>query len=553
MAPKRRVIDDSDSDEEGGDVDEQLQSMFSQSSKPSSRKRTKQAESSDDSDSSDDSEFDDGYDANLIGDEKDRNYLDDLTDLKRSEILFKRQEERDRKREIWNLKRSLKATKKGTTVKNDKRRSSSQGTQQQKKSAALSQLRASRTQKKQDASRRQQKKRHEFRSSESESSSSSEDDKDDSEDEYIPSRTKDRSKSKKGQDSSDDSDDVNESKKYDEPARKTGHLPASHEIIEKIRISRNRLERWIEEPYLETAVTGCFVRVLIGNNAGRPIYRLCEIVRVTEYNRTYQLGQHSTRLALELKHAKDTRVFRIEYVSNSPSSQSEYNKWREAMEKADLAVVTEKMAKKRIEELVEAKNFVYTEEQNADLIAKKIQQRKEALEDMEQFQASDKNELVKDLKKARILENHDEVERLEGLLAKVEASRERERKSKFERQDFVKRINERNRKRNEELQAVALENKAKTVSRNVDENNESEGEAGTPKKAEAPSSTVLPSASDLFAAHDFDLDIDVTPAVPNGGGRSMAMPPRASTTAVTDVKRTNVVSIERYKEQHGLL
>lgn len=282
MPPKRRVIDESDSDEEGDvDVNDQLQSMFSKpkEKKGPPRKRAKPAESSDDS--SDDSEFDDGYDANFMGDEADRAYLNGLTDLKRSKILFKREEERHKKKELWELKRSLKAREKGTTVKN-RRGSAAGSTPKNKQASALSQIRASRSQKKQnEIARNNVKKRPEFRSSESESSSSSEDvDDDDSDDAWGPSR----STKKKGR--RDDLDEVrDDTEAEDEPIDKADLVPVTYDEINKIRVSRNRLERWIEEPFLESTVAGAFVRVLIGNNSGRPIYRLCEIVKVTEYKR----------------------------------------------------------------------------------------------------------------------------------------------------------------------------------------------------------------------------------------------------------------------------
>ena len=55
-------------------------------------------DSSSKSDSNDDtsgSEFDDGYDDDLMGDEEDRRMLNEMTEMKREQILFERYEKRE--------------------------------------------------------------------------------------------------------------------------------------------------------------------------------------------------------------------------------------------------------------------------------------------------------------------------------------------------------------------------------------------------------------------------------------------------------------------------
>jgi hypothetical protein len=53
--------------------------------------------------------------------------------------------------------------------------------------------------------------------------------------------------------------------------------------LERVRLSRNKLEKWCHLPFFPKVVTGCFVRIGIGqNNEGRPIYRVGEILEVVE-------------------------------------------------------------------------------------------------------------------------------------------------------------------------------------------------------------------------------------------------------------------------------
>ena len=104
------------------------------------------------------------------------------------------------------------------------------------------------------------------------------------------------------------------------------------EDLEPIRLSRFKLERFVHLPHFKKLVTGCFVRIGIGNNpAGRPTYRLTEIAEVCETAKIYQLGKIRTNVGFKLKFGKDVRMFRLEFISNSPTSESEFHKWRDAV------------------------------------------------------------------------------------------------------------------------------------------------------------------------------------------------------------------------------
>ena len=44
-------------------------------------------------------------------------------------------------------------------------------------------------------------------------------------------------------------------------------LPLSRGAIGKLRLPRSLLEKWVEEPFFEKAVVGCFVRLGVGANS----------------------------------------------------------------------------------------------------------------------------------------------------------------------------------------------------------------------------------------------------------------------------------------------
>ena len=44
-----------------------------------------------------------------------------------------------------------------------------------------------------------------------------------------------------------------------------------------MRLTRQKLEQWLGEPFFEGVVVGCFVRINVGEKAGMPVYRVAEV------------------------------------------------------------------------------------------------------------------------------------------------------------------------------------------------------------------------------------------------------------------------------------
>ena len=97
----------------------------------------------------------------------------------------------------------------------------------------------------------------------------------------------------------------------DELPHSSENLPENKIMaINKLRLPRKLLEKWVEEPFFDTAVVGCFVRswcgcvrfvLLTGSMGilpagkapglrGEPQYKVCEIIGVGEYKHSYALG-----------------------------------------------------------------------------------------------------------------------------------------------------------------------------------------------------------------------------------------------------------------------
>lgn len=139
--------------------------------------------------------------------------------------------------------------------------------------------------------------------------------------------------------------------------------------IQRIRLSRFKLAKIVHAPFFAKTVTGCFVRIGIGKNKeGRSVYRViiflyelsfserkffaylfyfalfdriirtlavifkaAQVLDVVETAKVYQLENTRTNKGLKLKHGKEERVYRLEFVSNSDFIVNEFNKWLNAM------------------------------------------------------------------------------------------------------------------------------------------------------------------------------------------------------------------------------
>ncbi|XP_052357855.1 RNA polymerase-associated protein RTF1 homolog [Oncorhynchus keta] len=123
------------------------------------------------------------------------------------------------------------------------------------------------------------------------------------------------------------SDRSSRSSSYSEDEEKEETPPKSQPVslpdeLNRVRLSRHKLERWCHMPFFQKTVSGCFVRIGIGSSSSKPVYRVAEIVDVVETAKVYQLGTTRTNKGLQLQHGGDTRVFRLEFVSNQSSQKT---------------------------------------------------------------------------------------------------------------------------------------------------------------------------------------------------------------------------------------
>ena len=95
--------------------------------------------------------------------------------------------------------------------------------------------------------------------------------------------------------------------------------------LEKIRLSRFKLDKFVHLPIFKKTVVGCFVRINIGNHPEKgAMYRIAEILDVCETAKVYDVMKNRTNIGLKVRHGKHARVFRAQFVSNQHFEDSEF-------------------------------------------------------------------------------------------------------------------------------------------------------------------------------------------------------------------------------------
>ncbi|XP_068607879.1 RNA polymerase-associated protein RTF1 homolog isoform X2 [Brachionichthys hirsutus] len=550
--------------------------------------------SSSDSDSSEDEVFRDGYDDDLMGDAEDRARLEQMTEKEREQELFNRIEKREVLKRRFEIKKKLKTAKKKekeekkkkqeeeqekrklsqvqdtqVVMSHNKERRSKRDEKLDKKSQAMEELKAER-EKKKNRTAELLAKRQPLKTSEV----YSDDEEEEEEDDDKSSVKSDRS----SRSSSYDDDEKEETPPKSQPVS----LP---DELNRVRLSRHKLERWCHMPFFAKTVTGCFVRIGIGNSSSKPVYRVAEIVDVVETSKVYQLGSTRTNKGLQLRHGGDTRVFRLEFVSNQEFTESEFMKWKEAMMVAGMQVPTLDEITKKEQTIKEAMNYKFNDKDIEDIVKEKDRFRKAPPN-----YAMKKTQLLKDKAMAEESGDGDKVKVIQDELNKLEERAEALDRQRTKNISAISYINQRNRSWNivESEKALVAEGqnaknqqmdpftrrqcKPTMVSNARDPSVHAailahlnqkygSGSEGDPsgadknklgqsnaKDKDAPKpATDL--SEDLFKVHDFDVKIDLQ--VPNAEAKSLSVSSNA--LPVKDGAPRRSLNLEDYKKRRGLI
>lgn len=356
-------------------------------------------------------EFDDGLDENLIRDEEDRKRLEQMTEKEREQELYNRIEKREALKTRFAIEKKLREAKKKD--KNNKPKSSSssnsskpsasqrsfdrkknieESKKDSRKASALQDLKSRREERKKMADLQLLQKEQEEKENEAKKKMKSavdiySDDEDDdrkvspvveaekssralkSSSSSSSSSSASLSSSSSSSSSSDEDNAADESTA--EIKRKKAQLISSKEELNQIRLSRHKLEKWCHMPFFSKTVVGCFVKIGIGSNDGRPVYRVAQVMEVLETAKVYQLGNTRTNKGLRLRHGSSDRVYRLEFVSNTDFSDSEFNKWVSTMAEEGCTLPSVYDVEQKVRDMKDAIDYRFNEEDVNMIIAEK--------------------------------------------------------------------------------------------------------------------------------------------------------------------------------------
>ncbi|CAG9116171.1 unnamed protein product [Plutella xylostella] len=232
----------------------------------------------------------------------------------------------------------------------------------------------------------------------------------------------------------------------------------SRDQINKLRLSRFKLERLVHLPFFARVVTGCFVRIGIGNNNGNPVYRVAEIIDVYETAKVYQLGGTRTNRGLKLRHGAQDRVFRLEFVSNQDFTEGEYTKWHKAITDAKKLPPTMDFVRSKILEVKEALIYEFKEED-----IEKIVQEKSRFRSHPTNYAMKKTQLMKERDVAQLRGDDEIVLDLNAKIQELEERASHLDKTRTSSIQSISYINNRNRKLNVETAEKAIMEEVKAM------------------------------------------------------------------------------------------
>lgn len=343
---------------------------------------------------------------------------------------------------------------------------------------------------------------------------------------------------------------------------------SNRDELNKLRISRHKIERFIALPMFDKIVLNCFVRINIGNNNGRPVYRVAEIVGVVETAKIYQFGKCRTNKGFRLKHGSQERVFRLEFISNQDFTDSEYQKWLSVCEATGTALPCVDFIDKKQSEIKEAIQYEF---KDADI--------DKLIEEKNRFRAYPTNYAMK---KTLLMKERDAAQlRGEDALARelnTQIQELEERASTLDKKrsssiSLISYINDRNRKRNvedaekaikEEIRAtrgLKIEDpftRRQTQPRMSFKASDKKDETPTiqmpapppPGQKKKPDDKKPTSSTDnnLYSLHDFEIDLDVP--LPVG---SVNVLPKPVEKPVKESGPKRSLNLEDYKKKRGLI
>eukprot|EP00096_Caligus_rogercresseyi_P006787 TRINITY_DN2363_c0_g1_i1.p1 TRINITY_DN2363_c0_g1~~TRINITY_DN2363_c0_g1_i1.p1 ORF type:complete len:727 (-),score=351.01 TRINITY_DN2363_c0_g1_i1:190-2370(-) len=364
-------------------------------------------------------------------------------------------------------------------------------------------------------------------------------------------------------------------------SKKTQRFIENLEDLDPVRLSRHKLENFVHCPFFKKTVLGCFVRIGIGQHMGKSVYRCVEIVDVCETAKVYSVGRERTNCGLRLRFGKQERVFRLEFISNQPWTPTEFIKWKETCKENNISLPTREFVKEKHGDILKALRYEFTNDDVDKIVAQKTRFHRHPVN-----YAMNKARLMKDKEIALGEGREEDAAAIEKRLAELEERAEELDKKRTSTISTVSLINDRNRKDNVRKAEEAINNEIRLkkihggeapnpfrrhkcnprmVTKNKDEvDAPPKDDAATAKTVQDTTIIVGPTPTkkrklepkkektDLFDAHNFDIEIDVDTSLGPSNPVNVNLKPVSLTQKDTGPAKRSL-NLDDYKKRRGLI
>lgn len=208
------------------------------------------------------------------------------------------------------------------------------------------------------------------------------------------------------------------------------------EDLNGIRLSRDKLEKWCYSPFFKDTVVGCFVRLSIGGDRNRHVYRITEIVAVNKQTKLYNLGKTTTNLTLTLKHGGAEKAFTMDIISNSPFTEDEFRRYELTLRNDKVDLVTLEHVENKRKDIDHATHYTLSAKEVEDIIEYKKEMKQGRL-----------NPIVHRtiLEQQMSVQSREEAEETERRLQALKETELAQRDLRSDKLDVWAKLNERNR------------------------------------------------------------------------------------------------------------
>lgn len=339
------------------------------------------------------------------------------------------------------------------------------------------------------------------------------------------------------------------------------------------------MEKWVHLPDFGKIISGCFVRIGIGQHEGRSIYRIAEILEVCDTPKIYNIGKTRTNKGLKLRHGHQERVFRLEFVSNNSFTEDEFEKWRETVMLGGMVLPTVREVEMKEKQI----NLALNRKLGDQDINHMLKEKEKFMLNPANY-AMYKSKLKRDLDTAVAAGQDEVVEKLNNKLNAIEERAEELDKKRSSKISSIALINDKNRKKNIERAEKGIRAEMERAKKEgvvsdpftrrktqpkllkkieSDPTSKAVGDVAPGDKNQLDKENVKkesqekeskedkkPSAEDLFNAHDFDITIDLDVST-NSSTSSANLKPVSSSKPSSGPKKS--LNLADYKKKRGLI